>query len=387
MKCVGVIAEFNPFHNGHRYLIRSARELSGADVCVAVMSGPFTQRGLPAAEDKWKRAENAVRGGVNLVLEMPVVYAAGSAQYFARGGVRVLEGLGCVDVLAFGSESGDLRALAGAASFLADHGETVGKRIGELTKQGFSYPRARQKAVQEIDPSFDVSLIAEPNNILALEYMRECRNMRALTVKRVSGEGYPSSTALREKMMREQADFYAAARERLFSVLAGTVLSAEDDAFDDVPAAAGGLGRRLVKKIRLAGNTEELIGQLKTKAYTRTRIQRLLTHVLTGLRKTDMENAAVYARILAFDRKGAELIKSVKKTECASIPVLTNISKEAEQPPGIQRTLARDVHAADMYNLIIGNDLYKDSDFVKRPFFFRSSGKQTRNDASPQERK
>lgn len=368
MKCMGMIAEFNPFHNGHRYLIQTARELSGADVCIAVMSGPFTQRGLPAVENKWKRAEIAVRSGVNLVLELPAVYATGSAQFFARGGVRVLEGLGCVDTLAFGSESGDLRALSKAASFLSDNGETVGKRIGELTKQGFSYPRARQKAVQEIDPSFEVSLIAEPNNILALEYMRECRNIHALTVKRISGEGYTSSTALRKKIMREHAGFYEAARERLFSVLAGTILSADDDAFDDVPAAAGGLGRRLVKKIRIAGNMEELIGLLKTKAYTRTRIQRLLTHVLIGLRKTDMANAAVYARILAFDRKGAELIKTVKKAGCATIPVLTNISKETEQYPGIHQTLTRDIHAADMYNLITGNDLYEESDFVKRPF-------------------
>ena len=373
MKCIGMIAEFNPFHNGHRYLIRAAREMTGADVLIAVMSGPFTQRGLPAVEDKWKRAENAVRGGVNLVLELPAVYATGSAQYFARGGVRVLEGLGCVDGLVFGSESGDLRALRGAASFLSDKGQTLREQIAGRMKQGLSYPRARQEAILAIDPAFDVSLITEPNNILALEYMRECRTTRALTVKRIAGEGYASATELRKKMLLEHQAYYDRARDRLFAVLAGIVLSAEEDAFDEVPAAAGGLGRRLVKKIRVAGSMEELIGQLKTKAYTRTRIQRLLTQVLIGLRRADVENAAAYARILAFDRKGAGLIKSIKKAERASIPVLTNIRKEAEQYPDIRDTLARDVYAADLYNLITGNDLYRESDHVKRPFVFKTS--------------
>ena len=168
MKSLGIIAEFNPFHQGHQYLIDKAMEETGSDVCVAVMSGNFTQRGIPAVQDKWTRAEAAVKQGVNLVVELPVVFSCSSAEYFARGGVDILEGFGCIDRIAFGSESGDIGELRRAADFLLRFDREIHQKVQALVKAGEVYPKARQRAVEQIGGDFDLSALREPNNICLL---------------------------------------------------------------------------------------------------------------------------------------------------------------------------------------------------------------------------
>ncbi|MGN0658736.1 MAG: nucleotidyltransferase family protein [Emergencia sp.] len=382
MKSIGIIAEFNPFHQGHRYLAERAREETGCDTAVAVMSGSFVQRGAPAAFDKWTRAEMAVREGISLVAELPAVYACSSAEIFAKGGVSILDGFGCIDFLAFGSESGSLDQLESAASFLSAHRSELNGRIRALMKEGFSHPRARQAAAEALDAGFDMSVIQEPNNILALEYLQQLENlqqadrhrqhMRPWTVRR-QGEGHHSSaTRLRASLRQEDPQLWDE-RDRLYwQLVTAAALRASPEELREVFSAGGGLSEKLKKEIRYADSAESLAERLKSKAYTHTRISRLLVQTLLGIDQRAVSEAVPYIRILAFDERGARLLKEIRKRGCAEIPVITNINREMDRYPQVRSTLEKDILAADMLNLIHGRDLYRWSDFVQMPRFVKT---------------
>ena len=367
MRSIGIIGEYNPFHEGHAYLIERAMQETGADVAVSVMSGNFTQRGEPAVSDKWERAGIALENGINAVFELPTVFACGSAETFAKGAVDILEGLGCIDLLAFGTESGDLVSLQKAADFLERNGEQINHRASELLRQGHSYPKARELAVKEIDPAFDAGLISEPNNILALEYMKYIRTMQPFTIKR-SGEGYhQSGSRIRAELTEKQPERFEHMEKLYFSHVRARILQSGSDELERLFSAGEGLGNKLKKEVRYAGSVEELIDRIKSKAYTRTRIARLLTQVLLGIDQACVENARPYLRILALDDIGAGFLKQVKKKGCCKLPILTNINREREAYPEIASTLEKDILASDIYNLITGRDLYENSDFVRVP--------------------
>ncbi|MCL2254617.1 MAG: nucleotidyltransferase family protein, partial [Lachnospiraceae bacterium] len=177
MKTIGIIAEFNPFHYGHKYLIEEAKKNAQADFCVVVMSGNFVQRGAPALMDKYSRTRMALLGGADLVLELPVCYATASAEYFARGAVRLLDKLGVIDTLCFGSECGDINILENALNLL-DNESSFGNDIKKNIKKGMSYPRARAQAIESnINSNININIEAtqilnQPNNILGIEYIK-----------------------------------------------------------------------------------------------------------------------------------------------------------------------------------------------------------------------
>lgn len=200
MKVVGLITEYNPFHNGHKYHIDEAKRMTGADYVVAVMSGDFVQRGAPAVMDKYCRAEMALRNGVDVVLELPVCYATGSAEFFALGAVSLLDKLGIVDHLCFGSECGDIGLLKEAAEFLIDTPAPFDSRLQAFLKDGLTYPAARQKALQHSMDAIDSAnsqelarILTEPNNILGIEYMKALLRLHSsmipVTIQRISS-GY-----------------------------------------------------------------------------------------------------------------------------------------------------------------------------------------------------
>ncbi len=368
MKSLGIIAEFNPFHQGHQYLIEKSMKDTGSDVCITVMSGNFVQRGTPAVFDKWTRAERAVKNGVNLVVELPIVFACNSAEYFAEGGVGILEGFGCIDNIAFGSESGDLEALQKAADFLKDNDKTLHARISELTKQGHSYPKARQIAVMEINPDFDENLMKEPNNILAIEYLKQLKTIKPFTLKR-RGYGYhQSATMIREEMREEFPEKFRRLDRSYWELVGAKILQTDSKRLEEIFSAGEGLGNKLKNEIRYVSSTEQLIERIKSKVYTYSRISRLLTHILLDIDDKVMTESAKYIRILALDDVGAKFIKEVKKRECASLPILTNINRETRDYLHIQPTLEKDILASDMYNIITKNDLYDYSDYIMKPY-------------------
>lgn len=368
MKTIGIVAEYNPFHEGHQYLIEQAKADTDADICVVVMSGNFVQRGMPAAFDKWQRAQTAVEQGVNLVVELPTVYAVNSAEYFAKGAIEVLEGLGAVDILAFGSESGELEALKEAADFLKGQDDALKERIQDLMREGYSHPKAREIAVLEQEHGFDDALIKEPNNILGIEYLKQICNMVPHTVKR-KGKGYhQSASEIRARLEHACPAYFQSINDSFFKMTAMKILQMPVEELASFAASDHGLANKLKKEIRYADSLESLIERMKSKVYTRTRITRLLAHILLGIGKADVEQARGYIRVLAFDAAGAKFLKHIKKQELNTLPVITNINKEAGNYPEILPTLEKDIQASDLYHLLTEENLYEMADYTQRPY-------------------
>lgn len=407
---VGIIAEYNPFHNGHVYHIQEAKCRSGALCAVAVMSGNFVQRGEAALADKWARAEAAVRGGADLVLELPFPYACNNAEWFARGGIGVLRGLGCVTHLAFGCESETPETLETAAQVFATEPQAFRQALRAFLDQGDSYPKARANALRMLIGEV-ADVIETPNNILAVEYLKQCRlqNWSPMPVPVVrKGASYAdpmlpahgsvaSASAIRAQfgaddrcsasrvlqaflpeaslnMMRKCGVSQNALEAGMHPLLLSKILSGRPEELERIFSAGEGLQNKLKRAAMQAETTEELIRLVKSKRYTETRIRRLLIHTLFGLTKDDpavQPGAPLYARILAMNEQGTALLRRIKKEETATIPVLTAPHRELEKESALRELMRWDYMASDFYHLIRGESLQKQTDYVKNPVYVK----------------
>ena len=366
-KAFGIVAEYNPFHKGHEYLIDQASALTKADVCISAMSGNFVQRGDFAYFDKWKRAEEAVKHGVDLVVELPQAYGLGSAGYFASKGVGLLSELDC-DYIVFGSETGELDKLLEMSKATVDP-----DLLRDSLDKGMSYPKALGIASQGNMPS-------EPNDILATEYLKAIEKydlkMEPVTIKR-KGEGHnDSASALRRELEldSDMGPVLSSMKDNLFDLLRYEILNQDEESLEELEPSGEGLGKKLKNEIRYAASWEDLMDSMKSKRYTRTRISRLLYHVLLRIDpkmydESFMEKVS-YIRPLAMTKKGASYLKRLKKEK--DIIVIDNIPKSIESLSEENLTsLKLDIKASDIYNLIRGEDLYKNSDYVIKPAVLR----------------
>ncbi len=382
MNIVGIIAEYNPFHNGHLYHLKQCRKLAEAEACVVVMSGNFTQRGEPAVFDKWTRSRLAVQCGADLVLELPFAYAVNSAEAFARGGVGILDGLGCVTHMGFGGEKGTLPELERMAEFLAEESADFRERFRKFLSEGCSYAKARERSVEACLGKEYAELSTTPNNILALEYLKQLKlqgsNIKPIMVNR-KGSGYfdrvpsgtiASATAIRRFLSpveRKQCipprveEAFSQRREisGYFELIRSILLRSSAQELAEIHSVGEGLENRMKAQVRLCDSLEQFVEQVKTKRYPESRIRRILCQMLMGL--SEFEDCC-YARVLAAGDKGKQVLRQIKKH--AAIPVLTNINKEESLP----ELLKYDILAGDLYNVLTGEDLYKRCDYVMRPY-------------------
>ena len=402
MKVLGITAEYNPFHNGHKYHIEKSREMTGADCVVAVMSGNFTQRGEAAILDKWERSRLAVDNGVDLVVELPFIYACSKAQSFAEGAVDILKGLG-VHMISFGSESGVLSDLYEAAANLIDGSEKIEAARERHMKSGISFAKAGEIATAEVLGEEAAKLMTEPNNILALEYLKRLtfwkergHDIEAVTVKRHgsgyfeenSEKGFAGASVIRKMQSSEEFERYVPenvacalegtentrlaaeralhANDCLFRLVRSEIVKSSPEALAQVYHMGEGLENKLKKEIIKAGNMEELVSSVVSRRYTEATVRRLLTYVLLGIREYEPAKA-VYGRVLAANENGRKLLGSLKKQD-GYMPIITNINKDELDNEIVQACLRYDVLASDMYNLIYDRDMYAFSDKVKRPY-------------------
>ena len=386
MKIVGLITEYNPFHAGHLYHMQRARELTGADYCVVLMSGSFVQRGEPAIFDKYRRTKAALLAGADLVLEMPVAFSTASAHEFAAYGVALLSAIG-VDAVVFGSECGQIEFLKQAASALNHESAEFQERLRKGLKAGLTYPQARAKALEMEDTW--ASVLTSPNNILGIEYLRAAEDLHSpmefYTISR-KGSGYhedtladanfPSASAIRgiiRNSLSKDKDLLDILASHLPAVThpayTGAVPVFVDDFSELLNAAvlqmqatfsiadlSPELAARLAKPPYFPLSFEERIQALKTRQLTYTRVSRALLHLVLGMREEDIsrwkdEGYALYARILGFRRQSSPLLSCLHKK--SSIPLITKMADAAQNlSPSALALLDQEVYASHLYQTV-----------------------------------
>lgn len=412
MKIVGLIAEYNPFHNGHEYHIQRAKEISGADAAVVIMSGDYVQRGIPAIMPKRLRAKMALLSGADAVFELPVCYSTASAQLFAEGAVSFLNQLGIVDFLCFGSECNDLADMKHIADILYREPEEYRKPLQEFLKAGNSFPAARQMALAScLDSGETAAILSKPNNILGIEYLKALRkfksNIHPFTIQRLESgyhdqtlcDTYSSASAIRA-LLSPSASFAGAitGADLPRDPAADGFSSVPDELKGQIPEKCLGLLKErygiefpvdaddfslLLKYRILTTSAEELIsfsdvseelanrisrqinhyltytqfsGLLKTKELTQTRINRALLHILTGIKKDSLTEFVdngyhFYARLLGFRKNSEPLISIASKR--GRLPILASPGRNEAIHPCGQKMLLQDILASNLYNSVV----------------------------------
>ena len=408
MKIVGLITEYNPFHAGHLYHMQQARELTGADYCVVLMSGSFVQRGEPAIFDKYLRTKTALLAGADLVLEIPAAFSTASAHEFAAYGVALLSAIG-VDAVVFGSECGQIEILKQAAYALNYESAEFQERLRKGLKAGLTYPQARAKAlgetqaggtsvenVEDFHANTDVtnshiwsSILNSPNNILGIEYLRAAEDLHSpmefYTISR-EGSGYhedtladanfPSASAIRgiiRNSLSKDKDLLDILASHLPAVTHPAYTGAVPVFVDDFSGLLNAtvlqiqatfsiadlspeLAARLTKPPYFPLSFEERIQALKTRQLTYTRVSRALLHLVLGMREEDIsrwkdEGYALYARILGFRRQSSPLLSCLHKK--SSIPLITKMADAAQNlAPSALALLEQEVYASHLYQTV-----------------------------------
>lgn len=328
MKIVGIVSEYNPFHGGHRHHIDETRRALGDCAVVAVMSGNFVQRGECAVLDKWSRARAALEGGADLVLELPTVWAASSAEHFAHGAVSILRAVGA-DAISFGSESGDEGALRRAAACLETEAFKSALR-GHLDR-GLPFALCRQRAAEELMGAAGAACLAAPNDNLAVEYLKAAARLdwspEVVAVPR-AGAGhdggdhpeYPSASFLRqeiraEKIPVENPAFLEYNERGILTRLRGMTV----EELERLPDCGEGLAVRLYEAARQAATLTELYDSAKTKRYAHARIRRAVLWAALGLTAEERPETPPYLRILGANGRGRAVLKEMD----TSLPVIT----------------------------------------------------------------
>ncbi|MBQ7957404.1 MAG: nucleotidyltransferase family protein [Clostridia bacterium] len=369
MKISAVISEFNPFHKGHKFIIDKMRE-NGATHIVAVVSGNFVQRGECAVFSKWDRAKQALENGVDLVVENPLVFATASAQRFAFGGVNVIKGLGCVDELSFGSESGKIDELTEVSDIIEkdDYFAVVQKFLNN----GLSYPKAREMAIREQYGNNMGDILSSPNNILACEYISECKkaglDIDFYTIRRESvdhdsaeeNNGFYSASLLREMIKQNSIscdEVFEMYRNNCkvndFAKLETAILvklrSFTENDFLKIPDVSEGIENRLYSAAQKACSLSEFFELVKTKRYTLSRIRRICLCALLGINKEDVEREVPYVRVIGFNEKGREILKTARST--ATLPIVMKYSDIKELDENAKRIFDIESFATDIFAL------------------------------------
>ena len=393
MRVVGIIAEYNPLHNGHIYHLERAKALSGADYCIVVLSGNFVQRGEAACTDKFSRAGWALRAGADLVLELPSVYAVAPAERFAAGGVRTLHATGVVNDLAFGCEAPDLQTLYQISDIIATEPPALQEAIKRHLALGKSYPRARFDALSEYGvPKNMLAAIAQPNNILAVEYLNAIRqyapSIEPLPIERV-GTGYhsedivgdfASATAIRKAIVEGRSEILATMpnfvggpllyddqfiipQEALSDVMLYAIRRMSVAELAALPDVAEGFENVLYRSVRIARTLSEFYELIKTKRYTLARCKRIVACALLGItneqvRKLTQSREGSYLKVLGFQKKARPLISEIAKRRTA--PLILRNSDLDECPSFVRQNVETDLLSTDILSYVTTQEIRRD---------------------------
>lgn len=415
MKVVGFVTEYNPFHLGHKYHLKTSKQLTNSTHSIAVMSGSFVQRGEPSLIDKWTKAKIAIENGVDLVIELPFVYSVQSGELFAYGAVRILNSLNVVDYLSFGSETENLEELETMANIFYEEPYEFKAYLKSYLNKGHSFSAARSKALSDYinmvnpkDTSYYTKILKQSNNILGIEYLKSLRRLKSnitpISIKR-KGNKYNdtdltseicSATSIRNRILNDELKtikeyisyetyknlegfinkyglFNSMSNyNEIFQYIFRTVDKYQLNKIFDME---NGLENRIISSGGKYINIEELIKDVMTKRYPSTRIKRILIHLLANLGKDTItqvyENPITYIRILGSNKKGLEILRSIK--ENSNVNIITKFADyKLLNDDLINLMLKYEVKATDLYYLGIAKEKpIVNMDYFKSPYILK----------------
>lgn len=404
-RVLGIIAEYNPFHNGHLYHVSESKQETGAQYVIAIISGNFVQRGNTSIINKWVKARMALLNGVDLVIELPTIYSISSAENFAEGAIKIFNSLGIVDTISFGMEASDISTLNNIANVLYNEPKEYITMLSHELKKGNSFPKARENALMMYlnDIKRYANVMAGSNNILGIEYLKAMKKTKSIInpigIKRQKVlyndkyivDEFASATAIRKMLMTKQLNDISKVMPRNSYLLLGEELKKGHYVIDiskfekeiiytlrkmsveeiaKLPDVSEGL-ENLIKNAADSCNTlEELINIVKTKRFTQTRIQRILLYSLLGITKKQMEisrKITPYARVLGFNNKGKELISEMM-TLNPKLNIVTSVKRYIDDiaNKNLKEMLETDILATNIYTLGYYSDSYSNLDYTNK---------------------
>ncbi|MGL5649133.1 MAG: nucleotidyltransferase [Clostridium sp.] len=396
----GIVTEYNPFHLGHKLHLENSKKDTNSTHTICIMSGHFMQRGVPSFMDKWSRAKTAVLNGVDLVIELPLIYSLSSAEGFAFGAVKILNATNIVNSLYFGSENGSIKELSIISNVLSNEPLEYKSRLKENLNLGLPFHKARELALStylNVDSLSDI--LGNSNNILGIEYMKALKRLQSnilpVTLKREGSlyndkclsKTFSSATSIRETFFKNfslesikkdlpiqtlntiqkliDSNYKFPKEEDIFLFLKYKILTFPD-AFSNIPNLNEGLDKKILKEIYSSNSLSELIEKVKSKRYTYTRISRVLLYIFLSLNEYNLQKAfedALYIRPLAFNLKGAEILKAIK--EHSEIEIYTKLPKTINNI-----SLELDILGTKAYSLLT-NSISPMDDYKKSPFILK----------------
>lgn len=404
---LGIVSEYNPFHNGHLHHLQKSKELTKTDFSVVVMSGNFVQRGDTSLVNKWVKTEMALEAGVDLVIELPTVYAISSAENFADGAVKILNSLGVVDFISFGSEIGEIAPLNDVANILYQEPKEFSSLITAQLKSGLSYPRAREIALSQFfgNSKRYSEILNNPNNILGIEYLKSLKKHRShitpLTIKRDYSDynskqvkkGIASATAIRTMVQNKKNVHYVVPYETYElldkEINDGKIISSLScfekeiiytlrrmtlSEIANLPDVSEGLEN----KIKMAANTcnklDDLIKNIKSKRYTQSRIQRILLYALLNISSKDISSSIrvnPYIRVLGFNKHGKRIISAIAAAN-PKLNIIVSVKKFMENSNNntLRNMISKDILATNIYTLGYEKDPIANLDYTHKVIEF-----------------
>ena len=404
-KVLGIVGEYNPFHNGHLYHLEESKKITGSTYTVAIMSGNFTQRGSTSLVDKWSKAEMAIQNGIDLVIELPVLYATSSAENFADGAVKILDSLKVVDYISFGTETSDVDTLDKLAAVLYKEPQKYKTLLSHELNKGISFPKARENALMMYlnDIRKYVNVLSSPNNILGIEYLKALKkyksNIQPVSIARYEA-GYndisysgniASATAIRNIVKNGGFDIlrrllpapsYSILLENIkqghvvpdLSVFEKQIIynlrKMDVSEIANLPDVSEGLEFAIKNAANSCNTIEEFLNIIKSKRYTSTRIQRILLYSLLGITKKDMElskKSVPYIRVLGLNTRGKFLISEIAKAN-PKLEIITSVKKfvDSNSNKTLQTMLDKDIWATNVYTIGYEYDSWNNLDFTKK---------------------
>lgn len=402
---LGIIAEYNPFHNGHLYHITESKKMSKSDYTVVIMSGNFVQRGSTSIVNKWIKTEMALKCGADLIIELPTIYSISSAENFAEGAIKLLDSLGIVDILSFGNEYCDISVLDDIANVLYKEPKEYSVLLGRELQKGLSFPKAREKALMLYlnDIRRYANVLSSSNNILGIEYLKALKRTKSiiqpLAINRNSvsynsneiSNGFASATTIRELVKKR--DFIEISKvmpEASFNLLKDSIskghyvtdisifekeilykfrtMNTEEIA--NLPDVNEGLDIVLKKAANSCNTLTEFFKNAKTKRFTQTRLQRICLYALLGITEKDMQiskKTTPYVRVLGFNQKGRDLVSEIHRLN-PKLPIITSVKRflNSNQNKTLKSMLETDIMATNIYTLGYESDSSSNLDYTHK---------------------